>query len=130
IVSGNVKTVAKKLATMIIPKRSNSCILFGGEPTVNVIGNGKGGRNQELVLRILQELQNTKKRFTFTSVGTDGIDGNTKFAGAIIDNTIKSKEIQNYLKNNDSNSFFKKHGGLVKTGYTHTNLMDIGLILN
>lgn len=130
LVSGNVKTVAKKLATMIIKKRSNSCILFGGEPTVNVIGNGKGGRNQELVLRILQELQNTKKRFTFASVGTDGIDGNTKFAGAIIDNTIKSKEIQNYLKNNDSNSFFKKYSGLVKTGYTHTNLMDIGLILN
>ncbi|MBM3896160.1 MAG: DUF4147 domain-containing protein [Thaumarchaeota archaeon] len=130
LVSGNVKTVAKKLATMIIQKRSNSCILFGGEPTVNVIGNGKGGRNQELVLRILQELQNTKKRFTFASVGTDGIDGNTKFAGAIIDNTIKSKKIQNYLKNNDSSSFFKKQSELVKTGYTHTNLMDIGLILN
>ena len=130
LVSGDVKRVAKKLATMIIPKRSNSCIIFGGEPTVNVIGNGKGGRNQELVLRILQELQNAKKRFTFASVGTDGIDGNTKFAGAIIDNTIKSKKIQNYLKNNDSNSFFKKHGGLVKTDYTHTNLMDIGLILN
>ncbi len=115
---------------MIIQKRSNSCIIFGGEPTVNVIGNGKGGRNQELVLRILQELQNAKKRFTFASVGTDGIDGNTKFAGAVTDNTIKSKKIQNYLKNNDSNSFFKKYGGLVKTGYTHTNLMDIGLILN
>ena len=129
IVSGNVKGVAKKLTTMI-PKRSNSCIIFGGEPTVNVIGNGKGGRNQELVLRILQELQNTKKRFTFASVGTDGIDGNTKFAGAIIDNTVKSEKIQNYLKNNDSNSFFKKYGGLVKTGYTHTNLMDVGLILN
>ena len=130
IVSGNVKNVAKKLTTMIIQKRSNSCIIFGGEPTVSVIGNGKGGRNQELVLRILQELQNAKKRFTFASVGTDGIDGNTKFAGAIIDNTVKSKKIQSYLKNNDSNSFFKKHGGLVKTGYTHTNLMDIGLILN
>ena len=130
LVSGDVKRVAKKIVTMIITKRSNSCIIFGGEPTVNVIGNGKGGRNQELVLRILQELQNAKKRFTFASVGTDGIDGNTKFAGAIIDNTVKSKKIQSYLKNNDSNSFFKKHGGLVKTGYTHTNLMDIGLILN
>jgi len=127
-ISGNVKNVAKKLTAMIL-KSAKSCIVFGGEPTVNVVGTGKGGRNQELVLRILQELQNTKKRFTFASVGTDGIDGNTKFAGAIIDNTIKSKKIKDYLKNNDSSSFFQKHGGLVKTGHTHTNLMDIGLIL-
>ncbi len=128
-VSGNVTSVAKKL-TRMIPKRSNSCIIFGGEPTVNVTGKGKGGRNQELVLRILQELQNKKNKFTFTSIGTDGIDGNTKFAGALIDNTVHSDKIHNYLKNNDSSSFFKKYGGLVKTGYTHTNLMDIGLILN
>ncbi|MBM3894942.1 MAG: DUF4147 domain-containing protein [Thaumarchaeota archaeon] len=127
--SGNVTSVAKKLATLI-QKRHHTCIIFGGEPTVNVTGNGKGGRNQELVLRILQQMQNKKNRFTFASVGTDGIDGNTKFAGAITDNTVSAKNIQNYLKNNDSNSFFKKYGGLVKTGYTHTNLMDIGLILN
>jgi hydroxypyruvate reductase len=127
-ISGNVTNVAKKL-TRIIPKKSRTCIIFGGEPTVNVKGNGKGGRNQELVLRILQELQNKKNRITFASVGTDGIDGNTKFAGAIIDNTIQTTKIPNYLKNNDSSSFFKKYGGLVKTGYTHTNLMDIGLIL-
>ncbi len=128
-ISSNVQKAAKKLVTMM-PKKKKSCLVFGGEPIVNVIGNGKGGRNQELVLHILKELQNTKRRFTFASVGTDGIDGNTKFAGAIIDNSIKSQKINDYLRNNDSNSFFKKHGGLVKTGYTHTNLMDIGLILN
>jgi hydroxypyruvate reductase len=127
--SGNVISVAKKLATMI-QKRSRTCIIFGGEPTVNVTGNGKGGRNQELVLRILQQLQNKKNRFTFVSVGTDGIDGNTRFAGAITDNTVRAKNIPDYLKNNDSSSFFKKYGGLVKTGYTYTNMMDIGLILN
>lgn len=128
-VSGNVTSVAKKLATLI-QKRNHFCIIFGGEPTVKVTGNGKGGRNQELVLRILQQLQNKKIRFTFASVGTDGIDGNTKFAGAITDNIVSAKKIQDYLRINDSNSFFKKYGGLVKTGYTHTNLMDIGLILN
>lgn len=129
IISGNVQKAAKKLVTMMT-KKKKSGLVFGGETTVNVVGNGKGGRNQELVLHILKELQNTKRHFTFASVGTDGIDGNTKFAGAIIDNSIKSQKIKDYLQNNDSNSFFKKHGGLVKTGYTHTNLMDIGLILN
>lgn len=127
-VSGNVKAVAKKLITMT-PKKPKSCLIFGGEPTVNVVGNGKGGRNQELVLHILLELQKTKKQFIVASLGTDGIDGNTKFAGAIINTTrVKPQEIQKYLKNNDSNSFFKKYGGLIRTGYTHTNLMDIGII--
>ena len=66
-----------------------------------------------------------------SSVGTDGIDGNTKYAGVITKNfSVTQKELKSYLKNNDSNSFFKKHGGLINTGYTHTNLMDIGLILS
>ena len=128
VISGNVQKTAKKLVSMM-PKKKKTCLVFGGEPTVNVVGDGKGGRNQELVLHILKESQNAKRRFTFASIGTDGIDGNTEFAGAIIDNSIKSQKINDYLRNNDSNSFFKKHGGLVKTGYTHTNLMDIGLIL-
>jgi len=63
-------------------------------------------------------------------VATDGIDGNTKYSGAIIENNlIKPKIISHFLKTNNSNSFFKKYGGLIKTGHTHFNLMDIGLIL-
>jgi len=66
-----------------------------------------------------------------SSLGTDGIDGNTKFAGAITENFfLTNNEIDAHLKNNDSNSFFKKYGGLIETGHTHTNLMDIGIILN
>ena len=129
IISGNIELASKKLVKLI-PKKKNSCVIFGGETTVKVIGNGKGGRNQELVLRILQKLQNSCDDVVFASLGTDGIDGNTEHAGAIIENfPISSQKISKYLKNNDSNSFFKKYGGLIKTGYTHTNLMDIGIIL-
>ena len=129
-ISGNVNTAAKTLVKLIY-KRKNSCILFGGETTVNVIGQGKGGRNQELVLRILNDIRKSKLVALISSLGTDGIDGNTKFAGAITENFfLTNNEIDAHLKNNDSNSFFKKYGGLIETGPTHTNLMDIGIILN
>jgi len=130
IISGNVSKAATKLVSQI-SKKKNSCIIFGGEPTVKVLGKGKGGRNQELILRILEKLQITKNNVIMSSVGTDGIDGNTKYAGVITKNfSVTQKELKSYLENNDSNSFFKKYGGLIKTGYTHTNLMDIGLILS
>ncbi len=129
IISGDVAKSASKLV-LNLSKEKNSCIIFGGETTVNVTGNGKGGRNQELVLRILEKTQKTKQDVIIAALGTDGIDGNTKYAGAITKNiTVKQKEIESYLNKNNSNSFFKKYGGLIKTGYTHTNLMDIGLIL-
>jgi hydroxypyruvate reductase len=130
IISGDVSKASTKLVSLI-PKKKNSCLIFGGETTVKVTGKGKGGRNQELVLRILEKLQKTKKTVIISSVGTDGIDGNTKSAGVITKNfLVKENELKEHLKNNDSNSFFKKYGGLINTGYTHTNLMDIGLILN
>ena len=106
----------------------NNCIIFGGEPTVNVIGTGKGGRNQELVLRLYEKLKHKKPDFTFASIGTDGIDGNTKFAGSIF-STKLIHETRIYLKNNDSSSFFKKFGGLIETGFTQSNVNDIGIIL-
>ncbi|MEW6043967.1 MAG: DUF4147 domain-containing protein [Thermoproteota archaeon] len=123
--TGDVNNVANKILRNL-PK-SGSCLLFGGEPTVKVIGSGRGGRNQELVLHLMKK---SKSQFVVASVGTDGIDGNTKYAGAIYYRTVQKNEIDPYLKNNDSNSFFKKYGGLIKTGPTHTNLMDIGLILS
>ncbi len=127
--SGDVRLVAKKLARLA-PKKKNSAIIFGGEPTVFVTGKGKGGRNQELVLRLLQNLQNSKQSYIIASIGTDGIDGNTKYAGAISENNSKTKDILSYLKTNNSSSYFQKYGGLVNTGYTNTNLNDIGLILS
>ena len=105
-------------------------MIFGGEPTVQVKGKGKGGRNQELVLQILKLIHNSNDRLLVSSISTDGIDGNTTCSGALIGNNLYNlQKISSYLKNNDSHSFFKKYGGLVKTGPTHTNLMDIGLII-
>ncbi len=123
--SGDVKSAATKILQNF-PNKPKSCLIFGGETTVRVKGNGKGGRNQELVLQILKK---SKLDVVIASIGTDGIDGNTKHAGAISSATSQKTEIDRYLNNNDSNSFFKKYGGLVMTGPTHTNLLDIGLIL-
>ena len=128
-VKDDVSISAKKIVQMISGKK-NSCIIFGGEPTVQVKGKGKGGRNQELVLQILKLTHNSDHRLVASSISTDGNDGNTTCSGAIIENNSFSlQKISSYLENNDSYSFFKKHGGLIKTGPTHTNLMDIGLII-
>lgn len=130
IISGDVTNAATKLASLI-PRKKNSCITFGGETTVKVKGNGKGGRNQELVLRLLEKTPKLRQEITIASIGTDGIDGNTNYAGAIVKNSLKKQnDIVSYLSRNDSNSFFKKYGGLIKTGPTHTNLMDIGVVLS
>ena len=126
-ITGNLNQVTKMIASRALNSKNN-CIVFGGEPTVTVTGTGKGGRNQELVLRLYEKLKNQKFKFTIASIGTDGIDGNTKFAGALF-STEYECDGKLYLKNNDSSSFFKKYGGLIKTGITQNNVNDIGVIL-
>lgn len=125
---GDVKDAAEKISRHF-STRTNSCLIFGGETTVTVKGTGYGGRNQELILNLLKKLQNNKEKIVIVSVGTDGIDGNTLVAGAIADSTMTVKPIDAYLKKNNSHFYFKKYGGSIITGPTHTNLMDIGLIL-
>ena len=122
----------KKAVTTILENISESqktCLIFGGETTVKVLGKGMGGRNQEIVLGILKNTQKFKK-ITIASMGTDGIDGNSVFAGAITDNIrIDLDTMKDFLKNNDSGRFFQKQKGNIVTNFTHTNLMDIGVIL-
>jgi len=125
---GNIKDATRTIIENI-PNEEKSCLIFGGETTVEVIGKGTGGRNQELVLRILKNTQNFRK-LIIASIGTDGIDGNTLFAGAITENIkIDLSVIKEFLKNSDSGRFFQKQKGNIRTDTTHTNLMDIGLIL-
>jgi len=126
-ITGDVNSVSKIISKKI-SKTGKNCLIFGGEPTVNVKGTGDGGRNQELVLRIVNELNHNNGKFIVASIGTDGIDGNTKYAGAISSNNNMSG-IKEYLKNNDSYNYFKKHGGLIKTGPTHMNINDIGIVI-
>tara|TARA_Y100000590_G_scaffold84607_1_gene94534 strand:+ start:86 stop:1369 length:1284 start_codon:yes stop_codon:yes gene_type:complete len=125
--TGDVNYVSEFLKSTALKSKKN-CILFGGEPTVNVVGNGKGGRNQELILHLYEKLKNNKNYFEFASIGTDGIDGNTKFAGAEFSNR-KLFPVKKFLKTNNSSSFFKKFGGLIETGITQNNVNDIGVII-
>jgi len=70
------------------------------------------------------------KKIAIASVGTDGIDGNSLFAGAIIENIkIDESIIKEFLKNSDSARFFQKQKCNIRTDFTHTNLMDIGMVL-
>ena len=125
---GDIKEVVKKILENI-SEEQKTCLIFGGEPTVKVLGKGEGGRNQELVLRILKNTQKFKK-ITIASMGTDGIDGNSNFAGAIIDNVkVDLNVMKEFLKNIESARFFQKQKSNIKTGYTHMNLTDIGIIL-
>ena len=127
-VFGNIKDATKTIMENISDEQK-SCLIFGGETTVEVIGKGTGGRNQELVLRILKNAQNLKKMI-ISSMGTDGIDGSTFFAGAITENVkIDESIIKEFLKNSDSGRFFQKQKSNIRTDFTHTNLMDIGMIL-
>ena len=122
----------KEQVTKILEKISDeekTCIIFGGETTVKVLGKGMGGRNQELVLRLLKNTQKSKK-IVIASMGTDGIDGNSVFAGAITENVkVDLNTMKEFLKNSDSGRFFQKQKGSIVTDFTHTNLMDIGVIL-
>ena len=127
-VFGDIKEVVTKILEKISDD-DKTCIIFGGEPTIKVLGKGMGGRNQELVLRLLKNTQKSKK-LVISSAGTDGIDGNSLFAGAITENVkIDLDVMKEFLKNNDSGRFFQKQKGNVITKATHTNLMDIGVIL-
>jgi glycerate 2-kinase len=110
------------------------CLVSGGETTVTVTGNGRGGRNTELALAFAAEIEG-RDGITFLSAGTDGADGPTDAAGAIVDGqTIaKAKAIgidpERYLQNNDSYNFFKRIDDLFITGLTGTNVMDIQIAL-
>ena len=127
-ISEDIKVAVTKILENI-SENQKTCLIFGGETTVRVFGKGMGGRNQELVLRILKNTQKLKK-ITIASMGTDGIDGNSVFAGAITENIrIDLSVMKEFLINNDSGRFFQKQKGNILTNFTHTNLMDIGVIL-
>jgi len=109
-------------------------LVFYGESTVKVTGSGKGGRNQELALHGALKIEGME-HVTWLSAGTDGIDGPTDAAGALVDGqTIKIAEEKGldaieFLQNNDSYHFHEKLETLLKIGPTGNNVMDVTLIL-
>lgn len=114
--------------------KGSRCLISGGETTVTVKGNGIGGRNMELALAFAMEIEGVKG-ITLLSAGTDGTDGPTDAAGAIVDGeTVKKARAiglnpEEYLNNNDSYNFFKKIDSLFITGPTGTNVMDIQIMV-
>ena len=144
---GEARDTAKYLSAKAIKVQqflksgeSSRCLISGGETTVTVKGNGLGGRNQELALAFAVEIEGMKG-ITMLSAGTDGTDGPTDAAGAIVDGETVSKaktlglDPERYLNTNDSYNFFKRLDSLtgerhhVITGPTGTNVMDIQIIL-
>jgi glycerate 2-kinase len=136
---GDVSIVSSYIFESIKSAKSNNpdkkiCLLFAGEPTVKITGKGLGGRNQHLALlvaRLIKDLPGV----TFLSGGTDGTDGPTDAAGAVVDSrTSKTAstlqlDIDQYLTTFDSYNFFRQEGGLIKTGPTKTNVMDLMVAL-
>jgi hydroxypyruvate reductase len=118
------------------------CLITGGEPTVKLAPaevRGKGGRNQQLVLAALIELVNTEwqadLRIALLSGGTDGEDGPTDAAGAVLDEEVFGRMRlsklgpADFLQRNDAYRFFEATGGLIKTGPTHTNVGDVRVVV-
>jgi len=115
--------------------RRPACIVSSGETTVHVTGHGKGGRNQEFALAAANVLAHAGAAGALCSVGTDGIDGPTDAAGALIDSTTLDRAAAaglvpaRYLLDNNAYAFFDALGDLIHTGPTGTNVGDLQVIL-
>ncbi|RLL82665.1 glycerate kinase [Petrotoga sp. HKA.pet.4.5] len=116
------------------PLKTPCAIILGGETVVHVMGKGKGGRNQELVLSAARGIKGYQE-VLIASVGTDGTDGPTDAAGGIVDgetvNRLQEKgiDVEKVLIDNDSYNALQSIGGLVITGPTGTNVNDLTFIL-
>ena len=126
--------IAKEVISSRNPIPRPACVLSGGETTVTIKGNGLGGRNQEFVLAGAIEISGIEK-VVLLSGGTDGTDGPTDATGAVADHTTVQRaksmglDPKAHLKNNDAYPFFQKLGDLLITGPTHTNVMDVRILL-
>jgi glycerate 2-kinase len=126
--------IAKEIRKSDHPIPPPACILSGGETTVKITGNGLGGRNQEFALATAIEIQD-QERMVILCAGTDGTDGPTDAAGALVDTTTACHaratglDPFSFLNHNDSYHFFKNTSGLIITGPTGTNVMDLRVVL-
>ena len=130
---------AEKNALLCVQKikaQANTLFIWGGETTVNLPKNaGMGGRNQHLALAAAIQMNGMESAYLLAA-GTDGTDGLTSATGAVVDGLTVQRGAQrelatsDYLERADSNSFFKKTKGLINTGATGTNVMDLVIAIN
>jgi glycerate 2-kinase len=138
---GDYRGIADNLINRLQDLRSKNpqarlCIISGGEVSCAVEGNGLGGRNQEFVLYSAAQLAISGIEATAVlSCGTDGIDGNSFATGAVADPQMirnaerRGLDVKQFLRKNDSHSFFQEMGGMVVTGPTENNVRDIRVLL-
>jgi hydroxypyruvate reductase len=136
---GEAREVARVFAAVLdevarsgSPVGRPACLIAGGETTVTVRGRGTGGRCQEFALALVPELASMRD-VVILAAGTDGSDGPTDAAGAVVDPTTLRRaresglDSRRALSQNDSYPFFAALGDLVVTGPTGSNLMDLYL---
>ena len=126
--------MGREILTTGNPVASPACLISGGETTVTLKGNGRGGRNQEFALAAALDIEGARE-VVILSGGTDGTDGPTDAAGAIADGytTNRAKAVGmdpwRHLIDNDAYPLFERLGDLLVTGPTNTNVMDLRLVL-
>lgn len=137
---GSAEEVGRQLAAMAVRMRDTTtpnepdCLITGGEPTVTLAPadvRGKGGRNQQLVLTALRQLGDCRD-IALLSGGTDGEDGPTDAAGAMIDAAITAKladtDLDDHLRRNDAYPLLESADALLMTGPTNTNVCDLRVV--
>jgi len=134
--AGEARGVGRRLATLALATRVAQpwCLLAGGETTVTLgAGAGRGGRSQELALAAALELASARG-VALLAAGTDGSDGPTDAAGAFVDGgsvargAARGRDARDALAQHDAYGFFEAEGGLLRTGPTGTNVMDLVLV--
>jgi len=112
------------------------CLLAGGETTVTVRGPGRGGRNQEIAVAAVDPLSAFPAHAVVASIATDGVDGASDAAGGVVDQETAREAAAlglappaAFLAASDSTSFLGPVGGLIVTGPTGTNVVDLTLLL-
>jgi glycerate 2-kinase len=114
-------------------KAARVCLISGGEVTVKVTHGGTGGRNQQFALACVEKIAD--QSITILSAGTDGIDGNSPAAGAVVDGTTLTRasvygmDAKAFLREFDAYVYFEKLGDAVVTGPTGNNLRDLRILL-
>ena len=141
VLEGEASEVGTVLASIALevdrndrPLKRPACLIAGGETTVTVTGEGLGGRNQEMAAVVAERCAGLE-RFAFLSGGTDGTDGPTDAAGGVVDGETRARgqrlglNVRSFIADNDTYHYLKAVNGLLMTGPTGTNVMDIHLLL-
>ena len=139
-VTGEARSAAREWIARASALKSSAdhrplCILSAGETTVRVVGRGRGGRNQEFALALVEPFATVAGEVIAASVGTDGIDGPTDAAGALVDNTTQDRAValgldpRAFLADNNAYEFFANIGDLIHLGRTDTNVGDVQVLL-